>query len=285
MMSELPTLTDPFGIILYLLIPGGFGAGIFEHFRNKWIREREELVEMAKFRMETISKKAKLYLDLHRYGLNYADRLRELISSPEKTNDDSFCISAFYRAIKFLQVGDEIFLKSDSIILSDQDAENIIVELYAIAYSYLQELYGSSDISKLKSLVDYGVPYHEFEESVKYNRREIKNFFNKFIDVLKNNLQQNKSQIEKSQKALYCLSDLLIYELNLVFELWYGKKFYTGVSIRPESLKYLEEELFFYNNKKKEFQLLRDAYPEYFTKVFFKRLEKGHWLQCKRYHA
>ena len=248
----------PDWITLATIFFGGGGAvSLLTLLYNELAKKRQETIDMAKFRIEKINEKYNDYIDLIRHSFAlyyYLDKLNDL-SDFQKT-------SLFLSALQFLQITDRIS-KNGNFLLSNQDAESLLHDLVGFMWNKFKDVFPDFDYVKFRSL--------NSRKSLVNLKIAIDNpgsDYNKYYDQLLNWLSaQSETEIRKTKMVFKCISEFLNLELNIIFHLWYNKKFKASDLLKDETIQYLMQEHNF--SQGSDTIRLRKFYPKIYNRLFF----------------
>jgi len=246
-----------------LLVPiilgsGGFAA-LITYLYNVWAKKREELVNMSQFRMRRINKKYNDYLDLILYSMQfsvYLDKVTEQPSTFVKT-------IVFFSLLKYLQTVRKI-TDHGSFLLSDQDAETVISELTTYNLIQIRTIFTEFDYPKFQEL-NSNIPLHQIGDKIEEEDSDYKKYCELLFAWITN--QENKNQLANLKIRIKLVSQLLNFELNTVYEMWYGEKFFVDKFLSSDTKEYLFGEQAFGEDINKP-KLFRYAYPSYYKRIF-----------------
>ncbi len=253
---------------------GGLVGTILTLLYNSRATKRQEIVDMSKFRMVKISRKVKSYLCLTKYSNVLSARFNEIHSQRDLLNDSIFLSRTFYALIKFLQISYRILMKEDSIVLGNQAAESVLVNLHGLAYSSFVRIYGPIDIEILRKILPEDETFDALDR-ILASDDEARNYYNSFIAWISD--FTNNDVVMMIHVWLFCLSEILMYELNLVFQRWYDEPFYVSTHLNPRCLKYIEETPMFPNANQSGYLLLREQFPRYYSRLYSKMKHRTFW--------
>lgn len=257
------------------------GVAIFTIFLTRWYQEesrkRQEIVDMSKFRMMKISKKAKSYVDLQRYSLVLSFQLGRIRNNTDLLNDYQFLASTFYYMIKFLKATNRIVLIEDSIILGNVDAETVVTELDNLVYVAFGRIYGSIVLQDVVKIITDDATLDNLDTIIRNDAMAL-SYYNRFCQWLRD--QRNHPIIDILSVRLLCLSDLLIYELNVVFERWYDEVFYISEHLRPQSTDFIRNMAMFEDEEDNPRRMI-DVFPRYYNRLFQTRLRRRRFFESR----
>jgi hypothetical protein len=187
---------------------GVFVVGI-EMIHDYFSKKREKLFEIAKYRMETISRAAPYYSRLAVYNCWNISWMLEV------ANENCDYELVFYYLCNVLYLRNKIIQKFGELQLDNLEAEDIIGNLGRTIVNMINKDFGFIDASRMRCLVEDDLPYHKFHESISNDNRDL---YKKFRDWISND--GTKNEVEKNCRWY---ADLIMLELNRIYEPWYGE--------------------------------------------------------------
>ncbi len=251
-------------VVTIMLGSGGVITGLgflFDYLSKK----RQELLDMARFRMEKISNRLEDYILFTHFSNWLAGSLSEVMVKPNLKDNRHFSIEQFYYYIGYLQTSRDVFVNRGGFALSDQDAENAILALHNTVRTTLK-IYDVVNTSKVRQLIEKNASADDLERVLDDSyEADARTYFDEFVDWMfdANNSQQNR----RAYAALRCITELMTFEINYTFEKWYNKKFTTRKHLSSEVRDFLWNEQLFFDSK------LIEANEPYFRKIFEQSLD------------
>jgi len=256
-----------------ILIPGiilpGAGAGITylyslmakrrDEKKAKLQKEMDNALAMSKYRMDRVTTKFTDYIDLTNYAAQIAEYTKRFKISEEINN-----VKLFLSLLRFSDLHDKFVAKGD-MLLTDQDAEDVIAQL---SHSVIRKIFGifriESDYWKFREL--------NSSRSVASMLRAIRNTNNEYSSYYCT-IVTWFAKLDESEKKDFSLlaksiDELLLYEMNLVYDKWYHNEFFSKKFISLEVLDYLTTKHKFSEGKLTEGKL-PIAFPNYYQRILY----------------
>jgi hypothetical protein len=248
-------------ILIVSTLTGSVVAAGLTAFTNRLAKRREEYLDMAKYKMDSIFKSKHYFIQMARF---YEFLYYQL--NGERANFDFMQILYFICNILYLR--EEVRRSFGAIQLGDLGAENVVKETGDKLLSALDQVYLYEDISRLTDLARCNLPYHVFRTRVATDNIDL-------LDKLRNWLS-NTMLSDELKKSCLCYRQLILFELNHIFKVWYGREPVFKIDITRDIEEYLLKE-----SSKKENQPL---YKDYYRRIssfgmsrrqkFFKKLQR-----------
>jgi hypothetical protein len=231
------------GIIIFLTAGGGIAAGLT--IANNWLmKRRQHKVNMSNIRMQTISKAAPLY---NKIALYNAWNLSHQLTLP---NDQQNTELMFYYACNILNLRRQIVNTIGDLQFTDLTAETIIGDLGRNITGSIARDFGPIDLSIMTSLVDDDLPFHRFHQIILEDHAALFHKFEQWI--------ARRDIAEELERNCRWYSQLIMYELNYVYMIWYGE---------PPNMLALNADLLTH---------LQQEHPAYLRRLL--KIETGSWL-------
>ena len=243
------TSSDSSGIglegILTILGVGGIAVALIEWLKDWFTARRNAILEQAKKKLETVSAKEQIYMQLATYYTNVSARIRDIPERKHETgtfpkgyiHDESDFALLLYSIVIALKTQEKNMTENGLIVkLDNLDAETIVTEFGMFLQYKMYESLGYENVSTLTSLLDNDSRYHLFYAKIREpSNRILLEQFAKWCD-------ETISNEDLSQLSNYCFwyAQLLIFELNNAFKNWYGEKPDRDIFIENELLDYLK---------------------------------------------
>lgn len=240
-MSQRPDFMD--GIIVFLTAGGGIATGLT--IANNWlIKRRQHKLNMSDVRIQTISKFSPLYNKLALYN---SWNLSNQLNLPREKRDT---VLMFFYVCNILNLRRQIVNQIGDLQFADLTAETIIGDLGRNIASLIVAQFGQYKSSLMTSLVDSDLPFYEFHDTILKEHSDLLHDFEEWITR-----PEISEQLEKNCRWY---SQLIMYELNYVYMIWYGE---------PPDLLKLSPDLIDH---------LETTHPKYFQRL--KKIECGSLL-------
>jgi len=248
-----------------IILGSGSAVTLLTWYYDRLTKKREEATDMGKFRIDRIEKKYQDYMEFGRYAgqvYAYSKEFSSASGSPigigvriPTINDAKL----FLAALKFSEISDKIIEKGN-FILSDQDAESVLSHLSYLVTNQIQRIFPNEvDYWKFRGLNSMK-PITRILDDIQNSTTTEHVIYNIFSSWFANT--NNKYAKEKMEAISNCLSDLIIFELNTVFENWYNRKFNSWELFTKETMSYLLEHKFDGG------KTLAEAFPRYYNKIY-----------------
>ena len=260
-----------------ILIGSGGIATFLTLLYNRRAARRQEIVDMAKFRIEKISDKTKSYMELNRYSVLLCNQLSDLRVDPQLLDDYMFSCSVFYYLIRFFKILHRIFLTEGGIVLSNQDAEAICTNLAVLSLGTFGDTFSPVARAHMTKIIPDGATIDQLDFIMQHDPIA-RNLHNRFVMWLRD--PTNNNIIDTLYKRLFCLAEILIYELNVVYEIWYRKTFYSSEQISADCKHYLMNDRLFVDEQGNTVSI-RDKHPNYYYRLF--RQRRTRWSRLGGY--
>lgn len=245
-------------LIPILVGTGGVGTFITWYYDHR-TKKREESISMAKFKMKKIDGKYNDYWDLISYSAQLSAYLNKLSDTPSKFDKEVIFISI----LKLLQIINKIN-NNGSFLLASQEAETVISELAIYVQRKMRMVYPQYEFLTFRSL-DSTIPFEEIGKKIDDNSTDYHKYFEELFKwILK---PENSDETFKIKMTSKCLSELLIFELNVIYEVWYNRKFEASEFLSQESKEYLVRTHNFGDEPNHPI-LLNSFSPTYFTRIY-----------------
>lgn len=220
-----------------VIIGGGGAAALLTLLYNKRATRRQEIVDMGKIRIDRISKDAQKYhLRIERYALDLSRSLQ--------TPNDSY--KMFYDLARFLEHLERAKKDGKLLYLSDTDAETAVIGALATAWHLLVSRLNAHYQAYLKKLFNENETVLDVENKI-MNDPKTSAIFREFLRWY----NDNRDSACRASRYLYYYHELLIYELNVTYELWYGYKVRANRELSAECRRMVYEEYPKYARKRK----------------------------------
>jgi hypothetical protein len=108
----------------------------------------------------------------------------------------------------------------------------------------IEDKIGRTNLSIISNLVNDSTTYHQFEDSLfSTNKYIIDNFFKRFFS--------DSDLIEEIQSGYRCFSNIMTFEINMVYREWYGKEeeFVSKTIIDDDLIKYVKSKYPYYYSR------------------------------------
>ncbi|EIJ65440.1 hypothetical protein BD31_I1658, partial [Candidatus Nitrosopumilus salaria BD31] len=255
-------------LINTILIPGivlpGAGAGITflysilskkrDETKNELEKKKDDALAMSKYRMDRVNIKFNDYIDLMNYSNQIASYTNRFPQGDEINN-----VKLFLSLLKFSEL-DEKFVARGDLLLTDQDAEDVISQLsHALARKIFGIFQNEPDYWKFRDL-NSSRSVARMLKLVKRPNSGYDEHFCSVINWFSNLCPKDKKSLESLAKSI---DELLLYELNLVYDNWYPNKFSSGKFLSKETLDYVSKEHEFSKGR------LDKAFPKYYEKLLY----------------
>ena len=192
-------------------------AAILGFYLNKLTKQREQLYEMTKQKMDTVSKSLPLFQQLGAYYGEFGESLKENIND-NKILDFHRLLYCFANIIYLERV---ILEKYGGIQLDTTEAEMVVAEL-----EIKRKTIDFMDIHRLQQIYERNPSYHTFCRYIIKEQQLIKVFSNYFTNVRNSDYELTHRPDDKNDKPVYkkCLwyRNILVVELNNLYSLWYN---------------------------------------------------------------
>ncbi len=267
-------MVDWSSVVIILLGSGGVASlvgSVLGYWLDKKAKERAEIIEMAKFRMEKISDRIPDYVILMNLCQWLSVSLRRICDNNSISSDRAFMLTMFWFYVSLLQKSRNVFLFRGGLLLADQDAESVIAGLYNM-FKQEMDAFNFLDGSKVRQLINEDDPPSVLERVIKHecepNHTEANGYFETFVNWVC--YHGNRSKIEHVADVLQCMHELIMFETNYTFEKWYNKRITAAGQLGKETLNLLYEKPLL-GSIKGEKKTLRESKPGYFRKIFIDR--------------
>lgn len=242
-------------IILPIIVGSGGVAGIVAKYYDFLTKKREAVTKMAEYRMKKVDEKFDGYMELAS-AANQISSYSKKFSNQDQLNSGKLFLSL----LKFSKMHEEFVTKGD-MLLTDHDAESVIVQLSHKIAIIIRDMFQNE------------IEYWEFRDldsskTVAKIMKEITNpisIYKSYFEIINKWFKnQNNSETKKSiENITRSIDQLLMFEINLVFQEWYGGKFHPEKFISKETLNYILRSYEFREGK------LNKAFPKYYTKILY----------------
>lgn len=192
-------------------IIGTILTSIFNWFSKKRQQERD----MWRLKMETISKFAPLYNKIALYNANNLSVI--LKTDPKTRHEDDYKMMMYYLC-NILNLKQQINDSIGDLQLTDLESETIIGDLLRTIFQKVKDHFGHLDTSRMTYLTENGIPYHKFHPSVSDNG-DNHSLYTKFKEWV-----AQRDICEELSSNCRWFAELVMYELNHVYQIWYGEK-------------------------------------------------------------
>jgi hypothetical protein len=220
-------------------ISGSVAAAGLTAFANWLMRRRQEYLEVAKYKIDQISKFRPYIKQLE----SNHDGIAEDIFNGA-TNDTKAMLFLYYIS-NILYIRRQMYEKSP-LQLSDLYAENLINDIGQQAFVEFTEGFNDDDLSIMTHLVNDSTSYVEF--SNKMRCVEYSYLHNKIEKWLLKKIKERDFEEIKLYSKYY--ADLLAFELSRAYSIWYGET--------PRMRSYLSE---------KTVHHLKKTHPRYYWSI------------------
>jgi hypothetical protein len=177
-------------------------------FNNWLMRRRQNKLEIEKVRMESISKSAPLYEKIALYNSwNLSHQLR--LPAGQRDNE-----LMFYYLCNILNLRRQIINVIGDLQFTDLTAERIIGDLGRNIVGLVIDHFGQLDTSRLTSLVDNDLPFHQFHTIISENGNS--EFFHNFEQLI-----AVQESVQKLEQNCRWYAELIMYELTYMYMIWY----------------------------------------------------------------
>lgn len=246
------TLID---VVLSAVITGGAAVTLLSLLLDRLSKKREEYLELIKEKIKKFREKEAFIMLLasNYYRLN--EVLGEHLLGESQQLNYRLCI--FYICNIFNLIG-KLSSGGGLVQLDNVWVENIISELIGIVHRTVQDndlVYKLSlaDIHRLRTLIDEKYDFNEFQLSIISNVENATAYV-KTLQCI-HELQEKKGLNELQQKSFW-ISWLIYIEVNLMYEIYYGKhqirRYYEVFSPLPRELL-----VYLYN-----------SHPDYYNRLY-----------------
>ena len=251
------SVVDLIPIITILAGSGGVGTFITWYYDTR-MKNRGESLSMAKFKMEKIDNKYNDYWDLINNSSELSSRLERFTSTATHYNQ----ILAFLTLLKFSQSYEKINA-CGSFLLSNQSAETVIDELAIFVTKKIRVIFPGFDYRRFIQL-DSTLPIDVIEQKIMTAGDLFNQYFGLFSTGFGNLSKEDKFSMIMT---IRCISHLLGYELNSLYEKWYEKEFKSYEFLSNDSREYILRTHDFGDDPNKPILLNRFS-PDYFNRIF-----------------
>lgn len=240
-MDTLPP--DPWSLFFAIIISGGIVAGIFEGIRNWFAKKREEYIDISKTKMEKISNALPYYNKFVYYFLTIGNYINHV----SKENNPDFLHQKYSKEYLYyigilLNLLDNFNKEFGALQLDSIAAENILSNIIPeyqktirrkIGFNYFSIL--SSDLVRRDN--DY-FNFHEFDSKFMENHNFISSVYDDLRVEFENKILSDENTMDKLYELGSCFVDILVFEVNHSFKLWYGQG-QKYENLKPTTLRYI----------------------------------------------
>lgn len=228
--------------VLSSLALGGIASVLISGRINNQLKQREQYFEMAKHKLEIMSKALPNYTRLGSYYDELSDHL-----SYGTTNLDR----AFYCASRIIYLEREVFEGVGTIQLDSLEAEEILSSLELDLEDYEMR-------DRMRYLAEIHPTYKEFLEC-DFDYSVFEKFKTKFLEEKK---KPANWEYPNLQQKCNWYSHLMFLEINEVYSIWYGTHPVSYARKLPHDLK----------------KYLLNIHPDYYDRVYAWEIGKRLWL-------
>jgi hypothetical protein len=262
----------------------GFGAimaAVVTYAGNRWMKKREEYIDLSKYKIDTITKQKHYLFQLKRYywllGLIINDEILERgyrsedtsqpvrVLNPAEGNEtrSDYDIWMYYLCC-ILTIQRKIFEQYGGIQLDDKKAENVLAEFMREFARYVMDPFDTTQADRLSYLIRTEPDYSSISEfRILIQDPDNNPLYADFERAFRN---MKLDRLKKIQHNSQAASLLLGLEVNQVYELWYksgtNKIFENFANFdelaSPELKEYLTKRHPLYFSRIREFDLKRD---------------------------
>ena len=244
MANEFPT--DPTGLFLTLIISGGIVAGIFEWIRNTLSQRREEYMDIAKTKIEYISKSIPYYAKMIYFYNSFNRHTKKAEESQDQSDEKLTAIKmALFSVCNILHLREEFFQAFGAPQLDNIEAENIIQITGDKFARIIREGMTPRSQSILRTVLikdqeDNLLPYHEYEDNLQYYP---------VLSEFQNKILSDEKAMKELRKMSQQYIEVIGFEVNHNYRIWYG------------------EDQNFQNLSRDIVESLKDEYPHYYDRI------------------
>lgn len=232
---------DIWGPALTLLAGGTVAATAITLFSNWLLKRREERLDISKQKMSEITKSMPNYTQMASYYKALAVQLSE------QKKDQTICL---YYTCRALCLQRQLFIKVGAFQLDDLDAESILAKLSGELLTTLSKELSITERLKLTDLISETSTFDDFLNTISlpHNQALVQRFYSWL---------NTSNSLQELSKNCTWFRDLLIFEINHVYELWYGTnpEYYNKDTLKPELFKYLEEKHPLFANRIRNYRI------------------------------
>lgn len=253
-MSALVSAETPLWVTISGIVFGsGVGVTVITKYHDWLAKKREETLDMAKYRMNRVEKRFNDYIDL----MNYANEVSAFTNRFSGTNQINSA-KLFLSLLRFSEVHEKLVTKGD-LLLTDQEAESVVVDLSHTLAKKIHDIFEREE--------DYwGFRELDSTKSLPNILKEIRNPIGIYTYYYKIIVSWFSIQSDQTKKIIELVSSsidqVLLFEMNIVFEKWYPNKFVPDTFLSKEVSEYVLRIHEFSKGK------LSTAYPRYYKKIF-----------------
>ena len=262
----------------------GFGAimaAVVTYAGNRWMKKREEYIDLSKYKIDTITKQKHYLFQLKRYywllGLIINDEILERGYRSEDTSQPVRALNPaegnetrsdydiwMYYLCCILTIQRKIFEQYGGIQLDDKKAENVLAEFMREFARYVMDPFDTTQADRLSYLIRTEPDYSSISEfRILIQDPDNNPLYADFERAFRN---MKLDRLKKIQHNSQAASLLLGLEVNQVYELWYksgtNKIFENFANFdelaSPELKEYLTKRHPLYFSRIREFNLKRD---------------------------
>jgi hypothetical protein len=210
--------SGPLQLFLVLLGSGGILGGTYEWIRDWFAKRREEYLEIAKYKIETISKVRPKYVQLSTNFNALYDQLHNYDTKEFYTLDYYMCL---YYICNILSIREAIRTEVGALQLGSLLAEDCLEDLsYEIVKSMEDDKdLGPNSIYKMTRLINNNVEYQEFLINIRNTNKDIYTNFVKWL-----HRTHSSTEYQTIKESCGCFAYLLIFEVNRIYKIWYNGK-------------------------------------------------------------
>jgi hypothetical protein len=219
--------TSTWQIFFTIIISGGIVAGLFEWLRNYMAKRREEYIDISNLKIKYISKSLPYYGNIIFNTTMLSGFLRTGMYATYRK-------LILYYLCNMLYIKSKYFREFGAIQLSSSYAETAIESISTEINFTIANKLGYRDLSLLSHLVNDNSKFHEFEDILQSKKPIEDNFLKIFSD---------SDLIQRLEKICRIFSEILTFEINIVYQEWYGKKEVLSFTLSDDAMDYIKDKL------------------------------------------
>lgn len=262
---------DFFTLLVTIFIGSGGIVSIFVFVFDYLAKKRASELAMSKFRINEINKKYADYMLL----VSHSGRLSDYFKCFQSMSDYDK-VKTFMSVLKVIQTITKIN-RGGSFLLSDQSAESVLYVLTSNISRDFGTIFKEFDYTEFRDL-NSDISFHTVKSKINTVNSEYKKYYDMLwtwllitdipiTDSRHKETQTKRNQIiEDIQIRSNCISELLSYEINMVYSDWYRGGFNNQTYLSENVTQYLKNKKIFTVNNKPAF--LSMEFPKYYSRIF-----------------
>lgn len=214
---------------------GSLAASVITLIDNHKKKNREGLASISMARWVKISSQMTYYLQMRRYYGEIAKHVAShgIAGSPAQEQQ-----LLMYYIFKALHVYRKLRVEVGGIILSHPDAEDVVVKLAEFLRNCLDEQpLGRTYWFKIADILQTTESFTKFVAEMTAPPNAV--LYTAFINWCNSRTTTQTSEIMSKSK---CLSEVIIFDINIIYEKWYPSKDAFEIELDGDAQKYLRTE-------------------------------------------